>query len=70
MTKKNNKKSKNKKIDKNKIVKLVIPLIVAVLLIYAIYKVINLIIVPTNVFMIENGTIYNEEDAIRICYKR
>lgn len=70
MTKKNNKKSKNKKIDKNKIVKLVIPLIVAVLIIYAIYKVINLIIVPTNVLMIENGTIYNEEDAIRICYKR
>lgn len=70
MTKKNNKKSKNKKIDKNKIVKLVIPLIVAVLIIYAIYKVINLIIVPTNMLMIENGTIYNEEDAIRICYKR
>lgn len=70
MTTKGDKKVKNKKINKNNIVKLLVPLIAIVVFIYIIYKVIKLIIVPTDIYMIENGTIYNEEDAVRLCNKR
>lgn len=70
MATKGNKKVKSKKLNKNKIVKLIIPLIAISIFIYVIYKVIKLIIVPTDMYMIENGTIYNEEDAVRLCNKR
>lgn len=61
---------KSKKTNKKDIIKMLIPLIVAVIFIYVLYKIIKLIIVPTDIVMIENGTIFNEESAIRICYKR
>lgn len=64
MATKNNKDIKNTKLNKNKIAKLLIPLIIIVLFIYVIYRIIKLIIVPTDIYMIENGTIYNEEDAV------
>lgn len=70
MATKGNKKVKSKKLNNNKIVKLIIPLIAIVIFIYVIYKVIKLIVVPTDMYMIENGTIYNEEDAVRLCNKR
>lgn len=69
MATKGNKKVKSKK-NSNKIFKLLIPLIAISIFIYIIYKVIKLIIVPTDMYMIENGTIYNEEDAVRLCNKR
>ncbi len=65
MTKKENKKIKNKKLNT---VKTLIPIIGILTFIYILYKVIKLIIAPTDIFMIENGTIYDEESAIRICY--
>ena len=61
---------KNKKTNKRDIVKILIPLIGIIIFIYALYKIIDLIVVPTDIVMIENGIIYNEEDAIRLCYKR
>lgn len=62
--------NKKMKIDKNNVVKILIPLIAIILFIYIIYKVTNLIIVPTDMVMVENGTIYNEESAVRIRNKR
>jgi len=55
-----------KKVNKNNknILKMLIPLISVIIFIYALYKIIGLIIVPTDIVMIENGTIFNEEDAI------
>lgn len=70
MATKGNKKVESKKLNKNKIAKSITPLIAIIIFIYIIYKVIKLIIVPTDVYMIENGTIYNEEDAVRLCNKR
>lgn len=70
MATKGNKKVKSKKLNSNKIFKLLIPLIAISIFIYIIYKVIKLIIVPTDMYMIENGTIYNEEDTVRLCNKR
>lgn len=62
--------NKKVKIDKKNVVKILIPLIAIILFIYIIYKVTNLIIVPTDMVMVENGTIYNEESAVRIRNKR
>ena len=61
---------KSKKTNKKDAVKMLIPLIGAIILLYTLYKIIGLIIVPTDIFAIENGTIFNEESATRICYKR
>lgn len=61
---------KSKKNNKKDIVNTIIPLIVVILLICIIYKIIELIVDPTDVFMIVNGTILNQESAIRLCYKR
>jgi len=62
-----NRKKVNK--DNKNILKMLIPLIGAIIFIYMLYKIISLIIVPTDIVMIENGTIFNEESATRICYK-
>ena len=63
-----NRKKVNK--DNKNILKMLIPLISVVISIYALYKIIKLIVVPTDIVMIENGTIFNEEEAVRLCYKR
>ena len=60
---------KNKKTNKKEIVKMLSPIIGVIIFIYVLYKVISLIVVPTDIVMIENGTIFNEESATRICYK-
>ena len=59
-------KKKRTKIEfkKNDIKKIIIPSIVIFIIAYIIYKIINLIAVPTDIYMIKNGTIYNEEDAV------
>ncbi len=64
------KKGKEVKSKKNNIAKMLIPIITIGLIVYVIYKVIKLVAVPTNIFMIKNGTIYDEESAVRLCYKR
>ena len=77
MTKKNvgatigrpkNRQKVNKDIDN--ILKMIIPLIGVIIFIYTLYKIISLIVVPTDIVIIENGTIFNEENAVRLCYKR
>lgn len=56
---------KNKKIVKN------IILVAAVCaLIYIIYMIYSLIKQPTNVFVIENGKLTMEEEAVRLCIAR
>ncbi len=64
MATKKSKKVKNKKVNKNNIAKMLIPIICIGAFIYIIYKIIKLIIIPTDMFVIENGTIYNEESAV------
>lgn len=56
---------KNKKLKNNKksIAKVLILIVSVLVTIFVTYKVIKLIIVPTDMFMVENGTIYEEERA-------
>lgn len=61
---------KNKETSKKNIVKMLIPILGVIAFIYVIYKIIGLIVEPTNMIVVEKGTIFNEEDAVRICYKR
>ena len=61
---------KNKETSKKNIVKMLIPILGVIAFIYVIYKIIGLIVEPTNIIVVEKGTIFNEEDAVRICYKR
>ena len=51
---------------KNKTLKMMFALLMTAVIIYIIYKVINLIITPTDVFMVENGTVSVEETTVRI----
>lgn len=64
MATKKNKNIKKKKINKKDIVKMLFPVIGILIFIYTIYKIIGLIVVPTDIVMIEYGTILNEENAI------
>lgn len=50
--------------DRKNIVKMLMPLAIAVVFIYALYKIIKLIVIPTDIVMIENGIIFNEESAV------
>ncbi len=53
----------NKRIDKNKIKKIII-LVVLIILIIFLYNIVKLIIKPTDTFMVENGSIYIEESNV------
>ena len=64
MATKKNKNIKKKKINKKDIVKMLFPVIGILIFIYIIYKIIGLIVVPTDIVMIEHGTILNEENAV------
>lgn len=64
MATKKSKKAKKSKLNTKNAIKMLIPIIAIGAFIYIIYKVINFVIVPTNMFVIENGTIYNEESAV------
>ena len=57
-------KQKRKKTNKKDIVKMLIPLGAAIVFIYVLYRIIKLIIVPTDMFMIVNDTIFNEESTV------
>ena len=61
---------KNRRTNKKDIVKMLISLIGIIIFVYILYKIISLIIVPTDIVMIENGIIFNEENAVRLCYKK
>lgn len=63
-TKKSGNRKKKKNNKRKDIVKIVIPALSILLFAYIIYTIIKLIAVPTDMVMIENGTIYNEETAI------
>ena len=60
---------KNKKSNKKDILKMLIPLLGVIIFIYVLYKIICLIVVPTDIVMIDKGTIFKEEDTVRLCYK-
>lgn len=63
------KEKKKTKINK-KALKILISMIIIIVLAYGIYKIIQLIIVPSDMTMVENGIISDEENAIRICNKK
>lgn len=60
---KKNKTKKNKKI-RNKLLSKLLLIIVILIIIYVVYKIINLIISPTDISVVENGIITSEESAI------
>ena len=66
---KNKEKSSRKKNNKN-IISLLLPISILAIIIYILYKIISLIVVPTEMFMIKNDAISKEESVVRICDKR
>lgn len=62
--KKNNTKNSKKKINKSKITGLILLVLIVSFLVYATYEIIKLVAVPTNTFIIENGSISSEESVI------
>ena len=66
MAKDKKRKAKSKKINKKNIAKILIPSITIFVVAYILYKIISLIAVPTDMYIIENGTIYDEESTTRI----
>ena len=61
---KNNTKNSKKKINKSKITGLILLVLIVSFLVYATYEIIKLVAVPTNTFIIENGSISSEESVI------
>lgn len=61
------KKSKEK-FQKKKILKITSIMVIVAITIYLTVMIYGLIKEPTNVFVVENGKISLEEDAVRICY--
>lgn len=59
-----NKKKSSYKINKKKIVKILLPISILTIAIFILYTIINLIIVPTEMFIIKNDTISTEEGSI------
>lgn len=64
------KKKSSYKINKKKTIKILLPISMLAILVLILYTIINLIINPTEMFVIKNDTISTEESAIRICNKR
>ena len=62
---KNSKKKKNstKKVNKNKVLGIILLVLIISFLVYALYEIISLVAVPTNTFIIENGSISSEESV-------
>ena len=58
------KKSKKRKNNKEKIFKRLLLLLAVGAIVYSLYKIISLIIVPTDIAIVENGVIFQEESAI------
>lgn len=66
MATKKTKQSKNKEVrkSKNKIAKIILPITTISIVIFILYTIINLIIVPTDMFVIKKDIILSEESAI------
>lgn len=67
MAQKNKEKTLKEKINnisKSKTLKILLPICIVSIIIYILYTVIRLIIVPTDMFIIENGTISSEESTV------
>ena len=65
------KKQKNKNTKKKKVVvSIVLTVILVIIVIYGAYKIYELIKEPTNIFVVEYGSLRLEEDTVRICYKK
>ena len=56
--------TKKTKKTRNKISNIILFLIGISIIVYALYKIINLILIPTDISIVENGVIYQEESAI------
>ena len=57
-------KKKSKKNNKKRIIELILLASIVILIIYVIYSIISLAVVPTEVFMVQNDTISQEESSI------
>lgn len=55
-------KNKNSKINHRKLI--AVSIVLLIILSFAIYKIVMLVVNPTDTFMVEEGTIYQEEDAV------
>ena len=64
------KKQKSKNSKKKLIVSIILTVILVIIVIYGAYKIYELIKEPTNIFVVEHGSLYLEEDIVRICYKK
>lgn len=64
------KNNKKKNMLNKKIINILILVFALALAIYGMCKIIDLAIIPTDMVMIEQDTISEEEDCVRICYKR
>lgn len=64
MAKEKAKKTKNKKQIKKSIFDILLIICIAAIAVYIIYTVVKLIIVPTNISVVENGTVSAEESSI------
>lgn len=62
--------SKKQTKPNNKIFNTLLLLVIALIIAYILYKLINLITVPNDSVIIEDGTITSEESVVRICNKR
>ena len=57
-------KKKSKKNNKKRIIELILLASIVTLIIYVIYSIISLAVVPTEVFMVQNDTISQQESTI------
>ena len=57
-------KKKSKKNNKKRIIELVLLASIVTLIVYVIYSIISLAVIPTEVFMVQNDTISQEESSI------
>ena len=64
------KNDKYKNIRKKDMIRLAVLGLLLAFFIYVVYTIYNLIKQPTNIFVVENGTLTMEEEAIRLRNKR
>lgn len=62
------KKTKELAVKKKKLHKIVIVGVIIAIVIYVLTMIYRLIKEPTNIFMVENGKLYLEEDSVRLYY--
>ena len=62
--------TKHKNIRRKDIIRTVVLGLIIAFIIYVVYTIYSLIKQPTNIFVVENGTLTMEEETIRLCNKR